>query len=52
MCEWLAGSGHSPSVVVLNHGDEAARTGMEARVQSVVSSSVAKPALSQTINLA
>jgi metallo-beta-lactamase family protein len=51
MCEWLAGSGHSPSVVVLNHGDEAARTGMEARVQSVVSSSVAKPAISQTINL-
>ena len=43
MIEWLSGSGHSPSVVVLNHGDNAAREGLAGRVQSVVSSTVAMP---------
>ena len=43
MLEWLSGGGHSPSVVVLNHGDNAAREGLAGRVRTVVSSTVAMP---------
>lgn len=52
MCQWLSGSGYSPSLVVLNHGDDAARLGLEARVKTVVQSYVRRPAVSEQIALA
>jgi metallo-beta-lactamase family protein len=51
MIEWLSGSGHSPSVVVLNHGDNAAREGLAGRVRSVVSSTVAMPQCNRQLEL-
>ena len=51
MCDWLAGSGHVPGLVVLNHGDDSARIGMETRILGAMSTSVARPVCQQTIPL-
>ena len=49
MCDWLAGSGHRPGVVVLNHGDPSGRAGMATQVQSLVGVEANTPALGDTI---
>jgi metallo-beta-lactamase family protein len=52
MCEWLVGRGKAPGLVVLNHGDEPAREGMERRVRAAGATDVARPALNATLALA
>jgi metallo-beta-lactamase family protein len=52
MCDWLAGSGHVPGLVVLNHGDDAARIGMEARITAAMPTKVVRPACQDTVALA
>ena len=49
MCDWLAGSGHKPGTVVLNHGDPAGRAGMARRVHDLVGAAALQPALGDTI---
>ena len=51
MCEWLGGSGHSPSLVVLNHGDDVAREGLEGAIKGHVQSSVARPMCEDRIEI-
>lgn len=52
MCEWLVGGGKAPGLVVLNHGDDAAREGMERRVRAAGVTDVARPALNARVELA
>jgi hypothetical protein len=52
MCDWLAGSGHVPGLVVLNHGDDAARVGMETRIMAAMPTKVARPACQDIVLLA
>ena len=49
MCDWLGRGGHSPSLVLLNHGDDAARDGLTTKVQAVVQSSIGRPVAGQQI---
>jgi len=49
MCDWLAGSGHRPGMVVLNHGDPAARAGMAARVASLVGVPTTQPQVGDSV---
>ena len=52
MCDWLAGSGHVPGLVVLNHGDDSARIGMETRIMAAMPTKVVRPACQDTVALA
>ncbi len=51
MTEWLVSAGHSPNLVLLNHGEDAARTALATRLGSVVKSSIVKPTFGQSIAL-
>jgi hypothetical protein len=52
MCQWLVGGGAIPPLVVLNHGDEPAREGMERRVRAASVPAVARPVVGETVALA
>lgn len=52
MRDWLLGAGHVPSAVVLNHGDDAARTGLGALIRGSCSASLSMPSNGGAIPIA
>jgi metallo-beta-lactamase family protein len=52
LAQWLVSDGHSPELVLLNHGDDAARTGAGERISSLVESDIGLPGLLDPIQIA
>ncbi len=52
LAQWLVSDGHSPELVLLNHGDDAARQGAGTRISDLVQSDIGLPGLLDPIEIA